>query len=139
MPIRLFIFSIGVLFALFTLELVRRKVLRPKYALLWAAVSLSTFAVALFPGLIVLLMKVTSMTYQSSVIMLIFIFSALLFMNFSVIASRHGERIVRLTQEIALLRHDVGEIREALQNDPSRPRTAPGSAGESSVPDGETS
>ena len=113
MQIRVFIFVVGLLFAGVTIELVRQKVLRPKYALLWAALSLCAFLVALFPRLIILLMRLTGMTYQSSVIVLLFVFSALLFMNFSVITSRHGERIVRLTQEIALLKHEIGELREA--------------------------
>ena len=100
---------IGLLFAVVTLELVRRKRLRTEYALLWAGLALVTLSLALFPGLIELLVRITGMTYQSSVIVLVFLFTALMLMNLTVIASRQGTRIVRLTQELALLRLEMAE------------------------------
>ena len=104
--------AIGGLFAVLTFELVRRKHLRPEYALLWAALAALTLVVALVPGVIELLIAVTGMTYQSSVIVLLFLFTAVMLMNYSVIASRHGGRIVRLTQEVALLRLEIDRLRK---------------------------
>ena len=66
---------------------------------------------ALVPGVIELLIALTGMTYQSSVIVLLFVFTAVMLMNYSVIASRHGGRIVRLTQEVALLRLEIERLR----------------------------
>jgi hypothetical protein len=103
--------AVGGFFALLTFELVRRKHLKPEYALLWAALAALTLIVALVPGVVDLLIQLTGMTYQSSVIVLLFVFTAVMLMNYSVIASRHGGRIVRLTQEVALLRLEIERIR----------------------------
>jgi hypothetical protein len=107
--------AIGGFFALLTFELVRRKHLRPEYALLWAALAVLTLIVALVPGVIDLLIRVTGMTYQSSVIVLLFVFTAVMLMNYSVIASRHGGRIIRLTQEVALLRLEIQRLRNGKE------------------------
>ena len=104
---------VGLLFAGVTIELVRRKYLRPEYALLWAGLSLVTLILALAPRVVLVLVAVTGMTYTSSVIVLVFLFTALVLMNFSVIVSRQGERIVRLTQEVALLKSELSELRRA--------------------------
>ncbi len=103
--------AVGLLFAGVTFELVRRKYLRPEYALLWAGLSLVTLILALVPGVVRLMTAVTGMTYTSSIIVVVFLFTALMLMNFSVIASRQGERIVRLTQEVALLKSELAELR----------------------------
>jgi hypothetical protein len=104
--------AVGGFFALLTFELVRRKHLRPEYALLWAALAALTVVMALVPRNVVeMLISLTGMTYQSSVIILLFVFTAVMLMNYSVIASRHGGRIVRLTQEVALLRLEIERIR----------------------------
>jgi hypothetical protein len=102
---------VGLLFAGVTIELVRRKYLRPEYALLWGGLSLVTLLLALVPRVVLVLVAVTGMTYTSSVIVLVFLFTALVLMNFSVIVSRQGERIVRLTQEVALLKSELSELR----------------------------
>ena len=103
--------AVGGLFALLTFELVRRKHLRPEYALLWAALAVLTLIVALVPGVVELLIALTGMDYRSSVIVLLFVFTGVMLMNYSVIASRHGGRIVRLTQEVALLRLEIERLR----------------------------
>jgi hypothetical protein len=109
---------VGVLFSVITLELVRRKYLRPEYALLWAALSVLTLVLALAPRVVEILMVITGMTYQSSIIIVIFAFTAVMLMNYSVIASRQSSRIVRLTQEIALLQLQIEKLREAQEKRP---------------------
>lgn len=116
MQIRLFVFAVGLLFAGFTFELVRRKVLRPEHALIWAAMSLATFLLALFPNAVALLGRVTGMTYQSTIIVVLFIFVGLVFLNYSVIISRHGGRIIRLTQEVGLLRERLDKLSNQPEN-----------------------
>jgi hypothetical protein len=110
--IAIVICAVGGFFALLTFELVRRKHLRPEYALLWAVLAALTVVMALVPRNVVeMLISLTGMTYQSSVIILVFVFTAVMLMNYSVIASRHGGRIVRLTQEVALLRLEIERLR----------------------------
>jgi hypothetical protein len=107
--------AVGGFFALLTFELVRRKHLRPEYALLWAALAALTLNVALVPGVVALLIALTGMDYRSSVIVLLFVFTAVMLMNYSVITSRHGGRIIRLTQEVALLRLEIERLRSGKE------------------------
>jgi hypothetical protein len=107
--------AVGGFFALLTFELVRRKHLRTEYALLWAALAALTLIVALVPGVVALLNSLTGMDYRSSVIVLLFVFTAVMLMNYSVIASRHGGRIIRLTQEVALLRLEIERLRSGKE------------------------
>lgn len=110
--IRVVVLGVGLGFGLITCELLRRRYLRPEYALVWMAMSLWICLLAIFPRLINVLTFLTGMEYQSSVILLVFVLIGLMFVNFSLITCRHGRRIVRLTQEIALLRMEVREAKD---------------------------
>lgn len=113
---------VGLFFAFVTFELVRRKYLRAQYALLWAAMAAATFLLALVPGIVELLTRITGMDYRSSMIVLVFLFTAVMLMNYSVIASRHGSRIVRLTQEIALLRLEIERLKKERDPKTGKPQ-----------------
>jgi len=110
LKIQIFIGIVGVVFSLTTLELLRRRLLRPRYALVWAGMSAVTFFVALFPRLVAMAAQLTGMTYTSAVITLLFAFGALMLMNYSVIVSRQSNRIIRLTQEVAVLREQLERL-----------------------------
>ena len=112
LQIAIFLGCVGLFFALLVIELVRRKRLRPEYALLWAALAVATLALAAFPGAMEWVVGLTGMDYRSTAIVLVFIFTALMLINFTVIISRQGQRIVRLTQEVALLRLQIDQTRK---------------------------
>jgi len=109
--IRIVISAVALLFSFFTIELVRRRRLRPEYAVVWAVLSGMTILMVIFPKIFVWMVWLTGMAYQSSVILFVFVFVALMFMSHSIIASRHGSRITRLTQEIGLLRAEIEQLR----------------------------
>jgi len=96
--------AIGLFFALLVLELVRRRRLRPEYALLWSGMAVAALLLAAFPQVMEWLVRLTGMDYRYTAIVIVFIFTAVMLINFTVIISRQGARIIRLTQEIALLR-----------------------------------
>ena len=110
MQIRIFLIALGLAFGLVTFEVVRRKLVRPEYALLWMAMSLVTMLIGLFPDVLVLVRRVTGMEYQSTVIIMVFFFVVCMFMNFSIIVSRQSGRIIQLTQEVALLRNRLDDV-----------------------------
>jgi hypothetical protein len=112
LQIAVFLGCVGLFFAVLVLELVRRKRLRPEYALLWGALALATLLLAVFPQAVEWLVRLTGMEYRSTVIVLIFIFTAIMLINFTVIISRQGQRIVRLTQEVALLQLQVEQMKK---------------------------
>ncbi|HUT51871.1 MAG TPA: DUF2304 domain-containing protein [bacterium] len=93
--------------------LIRRRKLREEYALLWLMVGAAVIALALWPGLLI---RITHLIGAVDPTSALFIFSLIFLMiisiHFSIVNSRLKDQIRDLTQEIALLRH---EIEEALK------------------------
>ena len=110
---QLLILGIALFFAAVLLFVLRRRHLRPEYSLAWLVMIALIGFLGVCPKAIGILVRCTDMTYQSSVILLVFLFIAGMFLHVSLIACRHGRRIVRLTQEVALLRMELEESRDA--------------------------
>jgi len=109
--VRLVVFAVAFFFGAMLVLFLRRRQLRPEYALVWTGAIILMILLAAFPRLVNLLVAVTGMAYQSAVILFVFALAALMFMNVSLIACRHGRRIVRLTQELAILKAELESLR----------------------------
>lgn len=95
--------SVGTL--LFLFEMLRRRHLREKYAVLWGTVAIVALLVALFPGILTTLSKLLGVEVPSN--LLLFLASLLLLLTsiqHSVELGRLEERTRTLAEEIALLR-----------------------------------
>ncbi len=97
-----------------TVELLRRRQLREKYAVLWLGVSVSGMLVAIFPGLLSVSAKLLGFQVPAN---LLFAVSALVLlvvaMQLSLEVGRLEDESQRLAEEVALLRHDLDEFRAA--------------------------
>lgn len=97
---------------LFIVELLRRGILREKYAVLWLAVSAGLLLFACFPGLLETLAAVLGFQVPAN---LLFLLSAILLLLVSVQLSyeisRVESRTRRLAEEFALLRNEVEKLR----------------------------
>jgi len=94
------------------LELVRRRLLKERYALLWLAASGAGLLVGLFPGSIVLLSKSLHFQYLTLIVVISFLFLLGLVLSFTVVISRLSERNRQLTQEVALLANELKKLEE---------------------------
>lgn len=98
---------------LFIVELLRRGILRERFAALWLLVSASLLALAVFPGLLGWLADVLGFAVPAN---LLFLVAAVLLLLVSVQLSYEISRVEartrRLAEEIALIRHDI----EVLQS-----------------------
>jgi hypothetical protein len=95
--------SLGTL--LFLFEMLRRRHLREKYAVLWGSVAIVALLVAIFPGLLVGLSRIVGVNVPSN--LLLFLASLLLLLTSiqqSVELGRLEERTRTLAEEVALLR-----------------------------------
>lgn len=104
---------VGSVFTLLLLfELLRRKHLREKYAVLWIVVSLLTLAVAAFPQTIYFLSDLIGVEVPVN---LLFFVASMMLLGISVHHSyelgRLEDRTRTLAEEVALLRLQVGEER----------------------------
>jgi hypothetical protein len=93
-----------VLLLLLVLELVRRRRLLERYALVWMAVTGLLILLALWDGLLTSVASVIGISYPPSALFLIaFGFVILLLLHFSVAVSRLTDQSKVLAQELALL------------------------------------
>ncbi len=99
----------AVLFGL-VLELVRRELLKERYALLWLGTSVLGLVVGVFPGIIVRFAVLFRFQMLTALFVVSFVFTLVVILGYSVVISRLSERNRRLTQEVALLANRVAEI-----------------------------
>lgn len=104
---RLALLILSLLLFGFVLELVRRDLLKERYALLWLATSLFGLVIGIFPGLIVRLAVLLRFQMLTALFVLSFLFTLGIVLSFSVLISRLSERNRRLAQEVALLENRV--------------------------------
>ncbi len=104
---RVGLLALSVLFVLLVLELVRRGLLKERYALLWLTVSLFGVFVGVFPKTIVWLSGLLHVQFLTVLFVMSFLFLLGLVLAFSITISRQTERNRELAQELALLAHEV--------------------------------
>ena len=119
------VYALGVAGALLVValvvELVRRRYLRGKYAILWLALALAVTVLAVFPdvlGWLAIKLGVqvpSNLLFFGAIIMLL-----LLVMQLSYESSRLEEETRTLAEEIGLLRLEVDQLREEVHAESRR-------------------
>lgn len=103
----------AVILVVFVFEMLRRRVLQEKFAALWLLVSLGVLVLAIFPAILVNASAFLGIQVPSNLLLLL---ASLLLLFASIQMSyeigRGEKRIRRLAEEVALLRHEVGQLRE---------------------------
>ena len=113
---------------LVVLELVRRRRLLERYALLWLLSGVVLLALSTFRGLLEDAASVIGIEYPPSALFFIaFAFVLLLLLHFSVAVSRLADQSKVLAQQLALLEKRMRDAEASAQEDDEesqRPRTA---------------
>jgi hypothetical protein len=95
-------------FALLIFELVRRKRLKEKYAILWLTAGLAIFILALSEKLLNSLTHALGIQYPINAVLFIGIFFILLInLHFSLVISNLSEQNKKIAQRIALLEAEI--------------------------------
>lgn len=103
--LQVFVLVVALTNVLVMLELVRRRQLREKYALLWLVVGVGGVVLALSRGLLDALARAVGVAYAPSVFFLLAIlFLILVCVHLSWEVSKLEERIGRLAEELALMK-----------------------------------
>lgn len=96
----------------FVFLLLRRGVLREKYAVLWLLVSGIALVLALIPGALRAVSEVLGVQTPSNLLFFVtVVLLVLVSVQLSYELSRHEMRIRRLAEEIALLNREVDQLR----------------------------
>ena len=103
--------SVGI--TVFIVELLRRRILREKYAVLWLLVCIGLLLFSVFPGLLARLADLLGFEVPAN---LLFVISLVLLLVVSVQLSYEVSRVEartrRLAEEVAILRRQVDDIRD---------------------------
>ena len=94
----------------FVLELVRRGLLKERYALFWLATSLFGLLVGVFPDSIVIFASIVQFQLLTALFVFSFLFMLGIVLSFTVLISRLSERNRALTQEVALLANRLARV-----------------------------
>jgi hypothetical protein len=96
--------AFAVLVFVVVFELVRRRRLRERYALVWMAAALALLVLAIWKGLLYAVAKAVGIYYPPNALFVIaFGFLLLLLLHFSAAVSRLSDQITMLAQRLALL------------------------------------
>jgi hypothetical protein len=94
-------------------RLVRQRVLKAKYSLLWLSLGVGMAVIAAWPGGLDWVAERVGIFYPPALYLLLGIaFLLLLSMHFSYELSRMENRVRTLAEEVALLRHELDEGQE---------------------------
>ncbi|MEO0076552.1 MAG: DUF2304 domain-containing protein [candidate division WOR-3 bacterium] len=98
--------AIGLLIVI--LELIRRRKLKERFALLWLFSAIILIVFTIWSKLLIILAKIMGIYYAPLVLVpIIILMVIILFIYFSVIVSRQSELIKILSQKIALLEQEI--------------------------------
>lgn len=102
----------SIIFLLIVLDSVRRQRLREAYALLWIFLAIAMIIVSVWTHILRVFSNILGIVYPPATLFLFLIVGILLLLfQYSIVISKHHEKIVRLTQEIALLREKLNRIK----------------------------
>ena len=127
MQVKLQIFAIaasGVLL-LIVFELLRRRRLIERYALMWLATAVVLLGLAVWTNLLEIISKALGIAYPPNALFLIaFAFVLLLLLHFSIAISRLSNETKLLAQEQARLDSELRELREQQSHPEAHPEAA---------------
>jgi hypothetical protein len=97
------------------LELVRRRRLMERYALLWLGCTLVLLALAVWRDGLEEFASLVGVAYAPSALFLVALgFILLLLLHFSLVISRLADQTKVLAQRLGLVQHELDEVREQL-------------------------
>ncbi len=97
----------------FVIDLLRRGVLREKYAVLWLFFSGAALLLAIFPAVLVWLTGILGVAEPLNLLFFVtIVLLVLVSIQLSYELSRHEARIRRLAEEVALLQEEINRQRK---------------------------
>lgn len=109
------VIAVAVAISLVIFELIRRKRLMERYAILWLLAGVTILVLALWQGLLTKISHAVGISYPPSTLFAItFLFVVLMLIHFSLTVSRISDQNKVLAQRLALLQARVDALRGAL-------------------------
>lgn len=116
----------AVVLFLIILDLVRRRRLFERYAILWLFTALALVGLALWRGGLDLVSNLLGVAYPPTALFVIALgFVIILLLHFSVAVSRLSDQSKVLAQRLALLEERLREASRQQESEPARPKPVP--------------
>jgi hypothetical protein len=107
---RVEVIGFALIVCLLIFELLRRKRLLERYAIVWFVAGVSVLVLAVWKGLLTTLSHAVGIYYPPSMLFAVtFVFVLVMLVNFSTTLSRLSDQNNVLAQRVALLQHRLGE------------------------------
>jgi hypothetical protein len=107
---RVEVIALACIICLLIFELVRRKRLLERYALVWLAAGVTVLVLAVWKGLLTTLSNAVGISYPPSALFVVtFLFVLIMLVNFSTTISRLSDQNTALAQRLALLQRQLEE------------------------------
>jgi uncharacterized membrane protein len=114
MPVNLFAIIGSIVLLLIILELVRRKYLRERYALIWIVTGSIFLVLSIWVDILHWISRLLGFTVPSNALFFFgILFLLLIVLGLSVITSRLAEKNKILTQEVVLLKKRVDDLEKS--------------------------
>ncbi len=107
---RVLVVAVAILICGAILELIRRKHLMERYAILWLVLGVTLLVLALWKGLLTTLSEAAGIYYPPAALFAVaFLFVLALLLHFSIVLSRLSDQNKILAQRVALLQQRLDE------------------------------
>ena len=128
---RIEVIAVALIVCLLIFELIRRKRLLERYALVWLAAGATVLLLALWKGLLTTLSHAVGVAYPPSALFVVtFLFVLVMLVNFSTTVSRLSDQNNVLAQRVALLQRTL----EDQQDPPAASRRASPASASAAAP-----
>jgi hypothetical protein len=122
---RIEVIALALVICLVIFELVRRKRLLERYALVWLAAGVSVLVLAIWKGLLTTLSHAVGVSYPPSALFVVtFFFVIVMLVNFSTTISRLSDQNTVLAQRLALLQRQLEEQQTSSPASQAKPAPA---------------
>ena len=125
---RVGVVAVAILICVVIFELIRRKHLMERYAILWFCLGVTTLVLAAWKGLLTTLSEAVGIYYPPAALFAVaFLFVLALLLHFSIVLSRLSDQNKILAQRVALLQQRLDEKEpegERAKDEPAVPESS---------------
>jgi hypothetical protein len=122
---RVEVIAVAILICTVIFELIRRKHLMERYAILWLVLGVTVFVLAAWKGLLTSLSRAAGIYYPPAALFAVaFLFVLALLLHFSIVLSRLSDQNKILAQRLALLQQQLEE-RQSEEDTKNEEQAAP--------------
>ena len=108
---RIELIVVALVICLLIFELIRRRHLMERYAILWLTAGLTVLVLAVWTGLLSVLSRAAGISYLPSALFAVaFLFVLVMLVHFSMAISKLSDQNTILAQRLALLESRIGEV-----------------------------